>query len=453
MDPTTTDASEKDHRPFLKPAPTPQSPRGKLISFISVCVFLTITFVNFNLPVAFLPFYSEERNISSGWTGLILGSTHLGLILGPVFLAGLLLTKFSTPVLMCACACCTGTFTLLFALLDFVPNLAVFKPLALLDRFLVGVFGGCLNVTVFATLVKIYPDNVGVVTAIGEAVLNTAVASSPFIGAILYAWSGFIVAFIVPGAIMVVSALPVLRVPDFHSVTDGDKDASGKMSSLMDPWLLFPLWHLASSQILMSYHMPLLPVYAEHTFDAGVVWSGAVLLTATAVVCVASPILGVLIDKFGPCKMMLASCVSLPVVYVCVGPLPLLPLSPSRTQLILSLAFLGVSVPMACISALPITFDIYRARNNGNLPTWVTNSLIALYCAAYPVGLTIGSTVSGFIAPYASFAWSTGTLGLMYTVESAFCAVFCFMANKMMTESSKAARYSEVAEFQPLEKC
>ncbi|XP_063682574.1 MFS-type transporter SLC18B1-like, partial [Bolinopsis microptera] len=395
--------------PSSEPTSTLDTTRRKLITFVCICAFQTVTFLNFNLPYSFLPLYNEERNITTAWTGVILGGSPIGLIFGPIFLATFLLTKFTTPVVMSVSAACLGVLTMLFSLLDFVHDLNVFKFLAVLDRFLIGMLGGCINTIIFAALLAIYPNKVGLVTAIGEAVLNGAVAFAPFIGAVLYSSSGLKLAFIVPGALVLVSAVPALFFPNISNKDHENEQeneeanlATKNWSSFLDPWLLFPLWHLTFGQILMTYHMPLLSVYAEHMFGADVVWSGTVQLVSTAVVCISSPLLGMLIDKFGPCKMMLASCVSLPVVYVCVGPLPLLSfISPSRTQLITSLAFLGLAVPMACISALPVMFDVYRAKNHGNLPTWVANFLVSLYCAAFPVGIFIGTTVSGFVVPYA----------------------------------------------------
>ena len=130
--------------------------------------------------------------------------------------------------------------------------------------------------------------------------------------------------------------------------------------------------------------------------------------------------------KYGPFKMMMVSSVSLPLVYVFVGPLPLLSfVTPSRIQLMLSVAFLGLMVPMGCISALPIMFQVYKSRNHDMLPEKVTNLLVSFYCAAYPLGIFIGTAVSGFIEPYASFGWSTGTVGLIYIAQSLLCIAYC----------------------------
>ena len=408
-----------------EPAPR----RKKLLSFIFICIFQAANFISYNHVYSFLPLYNEERNISTAWTGGILAGNQLGFFFGPIFLGPILLSKFSTRVLLSATAICTGSCTMLFSLLDLVNKSGVFKALALLGRILIGFIGGCLNVFIFAALVAIYPERVGVVTAIGEAVLNGAVACAPFIGAILYSSGGFKPAFIVPGAIAFASAFPTIVIPNLRRESNEDEKDSvsaGKLWNLFDPWLLFPLWHLACSQILNVYHMPLLPLYAEEAFGADVVWSGTAQLVGSAAVCVSSPLLGMLIDRFGPYKMLLASCFSIPLVYICIGPLPLLSfISQSKAQLMISLAFLGIAIPMACIAALPVMFDVYRSKNQGDLPTWASNSLVSLYCAAYPLGLTIGSTVSGFIAPYASFGWSTGVLGLMLIAESLLCTGYC----------------------------
>ena len=75
-----------------------------------------------------------------------------------------------------------------------------------------------------------------------------------------------------------------------------------------------------------------------------------------------SPIIGLLIDKFvGPCEIMIASSVSLPLVYTFVGPLPLPFLfTPSKMQVIILRAFLGLAVAILSFAALPVMFQVYN---------------------------------------------------------------------------------------------
>ena len=130
-------------------------------------------------------------------------------------------------------------------------------------------------------------------------------------------------------------------------------------------------------------------------------------------------------DKYGPWWMLIVSSIVLPLAYISVGPFPLLNIAPSKTQLMIALCFMGLALPMACIPALPAMFSIYRSKNQGQLPKVVSNIIVALYISSYGVGYLIGTSLSGFIAPHASFGWSTGTLGLIYTVQSCACIVFC----------------------------
>ena len=424
------------------------SPRKKLTTFISICVFEAMIFTNFQLPYSFLPLYNEERNISSAWTGGILGSTSLGFILGPIFIVPFLLEKFSTPASLSMTACCLGISTILCALLDFLKNLTAFKILAVIARTLAKLCGGCLSAIILSALVIIYINKVGVSTSISEAIINGSLASAPFIGALLYSNSGFMLAFIVPGALALVCSLAALAIPKLSNEStkrEEEQASRRKWKSLFDPMLLFPPWHLASAKVLLTYHMPLVPVYAEQQFGADVVWSGAAQLVGAAVVCVSYPILGILIDKFGPYKMLISSCLCLPLVYIFIGPLPLLSfVTPSKTQLMLFLALLGMAVPMACIASLPIMLEVYRAKNQGELPTWAVNCLVSFYCAAHPLGSGLGPFISGFIAPHATFGWSTGVLGLIYIGESILGVFYCVKVKNLINTAEKRHHKSVV---------
>ena len=312
-----------------------------------------------------------------------------------------------------------------------------YTVISIISRFASGVFGGVMHIAIFAAYVAIYPEYVATVTSVGESVVNGAVAFGPFLGGVLYNASGFIVASLVPGVLIFLYAFPAFFLPNLNSKKRRAAEEVTSLKTLLDPWVLFPLWHLASAQILISYHMPLLSPYVEEAFNAGVVWSGAALLVSTAVICISSPLLGFLIDKFGPVKMLLASSVLLPPVYALIGPNPLLSFIPaSRAQIIIALALLGLAVPMACISALPVMFQVYTSRNGGNLPIIIINQLVSFYCASYPIGIFIGTMVSGFVAPYASFAWSTGSLSLIYIAQSILCIAYCVLISQQSIASS-----------------
>ena len=431
----------------------------KACLFVAVCLFLPLALITITMPFSFQPFYNEARDILPAWTGVILSSASFGTIVGQM-IPPFLMSRFRTNHVLSGNAFCYGIVIASFAITDFVDDKTVFTLLSVAIRSVLGILGGSMNTTVFVILLSIYPNSVGVSTAIAETVLNASIASEPFIGALLYSHIGYKGAAIAPATVVFLSGIPAMFIPvnlqyentnedaitvrneeeplewsakkekiplkSSEEATDDDKKTC---TSLWTPMLLFPIWHLFTAQVLMTYHMPLIPLYAETTFGADVVWSGTALMTDTAVLCAVSPVLGVLVDKYCPYKMLLASSVCLPLAYIFIGPLPLLTfISPSKVQLVIAMGFLGLAVPMAGIPVLAILFDQYRRKNQGELPQHVINSLISLYTGAYGAGVAVGSVMSGFIAPYASFGWSTGALGLLYMVESVACVIYCLIA-------------------------
>ena len=452
--------SDDDEKPTGGPRTSPErsagakwdissySPIKKKILFVAMCIFHILTFVFFNLPYSYLPLYNEDRHVSTSITGLILGAASAGLCLACIVIAPITINKFSTRIVLSGSAICIGISIFLFSIVHYIKDMVVYETFSIIFRFASGIFGGIINVVIFAAYVAIYPEYVATVTAIGESVLNGAVAFGPFLGGLLYDASGFVAASVVPGAMIFACAIPAFFLPSLNSKKRRAGEEALSRKSILDPWVLFPLWHLASAQILITYHMPLLSTYVLKEFNADVVWTGTALLVSTAVICISSPFLGLLIDKYGACMMMIASSVFLPIVYLFIGPIPVFSsfITPSRTQLIFALAFLGLAVPMACISAMPVMFEVYPLRNQGELPITIKNSLISLYCASYPIGIFIGTTASGFIEPYASFGWSTGSLALIYLAQSQLCITYCIKVIRLRNSSNIPGREAYVME-------
>ena len=432
--PETTTAPELSMNSF--------SPTKKRILFIALSVLMFVALVNPSMAYSFLPLYNEDRHIATSWTGLILGVHLLGWTVAGLTITSTAIGKFSTRMLLLGSFLCNGILILLYSIMDLVKNVTAYKTLSIIFRLGTGVFYSTITSTIYAGYVAIYPQHVGITAAVGEVVVNAALSFAPFFGGVLYDAGGFILASVVPGVLTLTCIVPVIFLPNMTGISriSDDYDKTLGWKNILDPWVLFPLWHVTSAQILLCYHIPLLSPYAEDAFHADVVWSGFALLIGKAPMVISSLLVGLLLDKFvGPCEMMIASSLFLPVVYIFVGPLPLLSfVTPSKMQVIVSQAFLGVAVPIACIPALPVMFQVYKSRNEGRLPKIVSNWIVSLYVAAYPFGVFIGITVSGFIAPYASFGWSTGTLGLIYIAQSMLCIVYCIrVIQSKKTEESQ----------------
>ena len=163
---------------------------------------------------AFLPLYNQARNIPQSWTGIILGSNHIGLITGPAFLGPSMMTRFPTGTLLSSNALCLGILTLSCSCLDFLATNVAFEIVIMIAYIVIGLLTGVLYAIVLSCFIAIYPNTVSTALAVGDAVIAAAIACSPFIGASLYAARGFKLSFVVIGSLTIGSAVPAMFVPN-----------------------------------------------------------------------------------------------------------------------------------------------------------------------------------------------------------------------------------------------
>ena len=412
----------------------------KRIIFLAVCLILFCSCLTFNLQNGFLPIYNADHNVTTTWTGAIIGAGPLTIIVA-CFLSAFLLNRFSNRVLFAVPTAVLGLATALNSLLDFMPNSRYYEIVSFIVRLVQGLAGGMVNAAAFAVLVSIYPENAATVVAIADAILNAALAAGPFLGSILYSAGGFKLALIVPGVAILLCTLPGAFIPQLSSRNDVNSLRAPAL--ICDPWILFPAWHCAACTLLLSYHTPILSVYVEEVFGEGIVWVGFALLVPSGAVGLSSIVIGFLIDQYlSPYFFFLSSAVLLPVTYLFIGPSPLLTfLAPSKTQLLIALAGLGLVVPMGCISSLLIMFDMYKVRKGAEtVPGWVSNVLLSLYSGSFPVGICIAVISSGIVAEQFSFEQSTGGLALAFLLHTAASIVFY-----VLVTLEKAKKKEEVA--------
>ena len=413
----------------------------KPLTIMLVCVVLFISSLSFNFLNAFLPLYNRIRGIDPIWNSIFIGVCCLGVIIACLVTPSLMST-YPTRPLLAGTAVALGVTTMLFALMDNLFEPIFYQLVGTFSRSLSGALAGVLEVISFAGLVSVYPDNVGTTTAIGEGVLNGALAFGPFLGSVFYYHGGFKMAFLILGAIFCVSSIPAVFCPKLRIAKTDDEDegatvTSGSYYILCDPWILFPFLHLVAVQVLNTFHYPIIAIYVEDVLGEDVVWTGSALLMNSIFICVSSPLWGIIIDKYSPYTVMVVSSIFMPISYMLVGPLPLLSfIAPSKAQLMIALSIMGCIVPMGCIPAIPVAFDVYRNKHE-NLPQWASNALVSLYCASFPLGGFLGSTLAGFMDRYLSFRWSTGTMSLVFLVDSIICCIYCCNVTRGRKDSIK----------------
>jgi len=260
-----------------------------------------------------------------------------------------------------------------------------------------------------------------------ETSLNLAVAVAPYLGGVLYQAGGYYLSFVVTATAILGVLLAAL--PGVQNVNTRRDAEGGNLKHVLSQFLvIFPAWHSAACMILFNFYIPILSPYVQAAFNEGAAFAGFALLINTAGICLAAPLLGHLMDKLNPYAFFLASGFLLPATYIFLGPAPFLQglIAPSKAQLCGVLAVIGVMVPTGCYPALLIMYDVYKVRF-GEMPQAAQNYITSIYCASFPLGGFIGSAISGIIAEYYSFAFSTMVIAFIFLVETVFVCVFCLL--------------------------
>jgi len=318
-----------------------------------------------------------------------------------------------------------GVGSIIMSFFGRIENNAAYLALSVIFRLIMGVATGFIAVTSFAVLTKLIPTRVALVTALAEAALNGAQAFGPFLGGVMYSSSGYSLAFWAPGLVICLCVFAEYFIPYIDTIPE--KGNSSAVKVYKDPWVLFAAWHCAVCQILLYFHLPTLAPFVERALGEDVVWTGMALLINTSTIIISAPPLGYLIDKWNPYMFVLLSAIILPVLYLCLGPIPYFTfLASSKAQLLIVLALLGFFVPMGCTPVLLIMFDVYKIRHGGQLPVSVSNIIVSIYCMCFPAGAVMGSFAAGIVSEYLSFEWSTGIVGLLFFIQSITITVYCY---------------------------
>lgn len=411
--------------------------RQKLSTCILINLSLFVSYALYTLPGAFLPVYNLDRGIGPASTGLILACVPLCyIVVCPI--AGKLLDGYNAKTMLLISTGMLAVVTFGSAALGEIKDNTWFVTALVILRLIQGANGGVIDVIAFAITAKIYPNNIALTTSIIETSLNLAVAFSPFLGGVFYSAAGFYLSFVVTaGAVTLVLIGSIFFVTNVDTRRDSQGGAS-MWGVLKEVLVWFPAWHSAASMILFNFYIPILSPYVQGAFGADTTFAGFALLINTAGICVTAPFLGHAMDKFNPYVFFGLSAILLPVCYWFLGPAPFLTglIAPSRVQLVVALAFIGVIVPLGCYPGLLIMFDLYTVKFGG-IPQAVKNYITSIYCASFPLGGFIGSAISGIIAERLNFSLSTTYISFAFFIETIFTAVWCFLVWRLKQKAKR----------------
>jgi MFS family permease len=162
------------------------SPGRRRVLFLSVMAIMLLQYLFGTLYSSFFPKSPQGQDIAETTQGVIFASYGLGVALfAPVI--GTIIKRVGNRAVICAGMFLMGCFAILFGL---TPIMVATPPircgLLIAFNFLGGAMSSFAEVAGFALVTKLFPENTGMVTAVGEVMTGLGSTLGPFIGGLLY---------------------------------------------------------------------------------------------------------------------------------------------------------------------------------------------------------------------------------------------------------------------------
>ncbi|XP_045579615.1 MFS-type transporter SLC18B1 isoform X3 [Salmo salar] len=342
--------------------------------------------------------------------------------------------------------------TILFGLLDKVPDGATFIILCFIIRSVDAVGFSAAMTSSFAVSAKVFPNNIATVLGSLEIFTGLGLILGPPIGGWLYQSFGYEVPFMALGCFLFLMVpFNMYILPSFAA--DPSKDSFFRLFTHLKIVLIcFAIFTLSSG---LGFLDATLSIYAIDTFDLSPGYVGLLLLGLSLPYCLASPLLGIISDRFPstrPWFMVLGGLFTATGFWF-LGPVPILQIKRSafvivsvnvllvllllltRSQydtifvssqlwlVVFMLGIIGFSLSMTAIPTFPEILDC--AYENGFEEGLSTLGLVSgLFGAVWSFGMFCGPTLGGFITQQLSFEWAASVQGGLDFLAAFFLGVY-----------------------------
>lgn len=357
----------------------------------------------------FFPKEAEKKGVSNTVTGMIFGCYALfDLLASLVF--GKYLVQIGAKFMFVAGMFVSGGVTILFGVLDQVPDGPIFIAMCFLVRVADAVSFAAAITASFSILVKAFPNNVATVLGSLEIFSGLGLVLGPPLGGFLYQSFGYEMPFILLGCIVLLMVpLNMYILPNYDS--DPGKHSFWKLITL--PKVALIAFVINSLSSCFGFLDPTLSLFVLEKFNLPAGYVGLVFLGLALSYSISSPLFGLLSDKIPPLRkwFLVWGNIITAVCYMLLGPIPILHIKSQLWLLVLILVLNGVSAGMSIIPTIPEILSC--AYENGFEEGLSTVGLVSgLSSAMWSVGAFIGPTLGGFLYEKIGFEWAAAVQGL-----------------------------------------
>uniref|UniRef100_A0A6Q2ZQC6 Major facilitator superfamily (MFS) profile domain-containing protein n=1 Tax=Esox lucius TaxID=8010 RepID=A0A6Q2ZQC6_ESOLU len=416
----------------LTSSPNQRMTRYQILTLISMASVNFSSMICYSILGPFFPSEALKKGASQTVVGLIFGCYALCNLVGSLVL-GKYIVQIGAKFMLVSGLFVSSVCTILFGLLDRVPEGAPFISLCFIIRSVDAVGFSAAMTSTFAVSAKVFPNNIATVLGSLEIFTGLGLILGPPIGGWLYQSFGYEVPFLALGCFL------FLMVPFNIYVlptADPTKDSFFRLFTHLKIVLIcFAIFTLSSG---LGFLDATLSIYALDKFKLTSGYVGLLLLGLSLPYCLSSPLLGIISDRFPSIRpwLMVIGGLSTATGFFFLGPMPILQIERQLWLLVLMLTVIGFSLSMTIIPTFPEILNCaYEYGFEDGLST--LGLVSGLFGAVWSIGMFCGPTLGGFITQQLSFEWAASVQGGL-----AFLAVCMHIYACYYTDSSEGERGS-----------
>ncbi|KAM6185223.1 MFS-type transporter SLC18B1 [Rhynchocyon petersi] len=390
--------------------PSRRLSREQLFTLISAASINLGSSMCYSILGPFFPKEAEKKGASNTVIGMIFGCYAVFDLLSSLVF-GKYLVHIGAKFVFIAGMFVSGGVTILFGLLDQVPDGPVFIAMCFLVRVADAVSFSAAITASFSILAKAFPNNMATVLGSLEIFSGLGMVLGPPLGGFLYQTFGYKMPFIFLGCVVLLLVpLNMCTLPNYEA--DPGEHSFWKLITL--PKILLLAFVINSLSSGFGFLDPTLSLFVSEKFNLPAGHVGLVFLGLSLCYAISSPLFGLLSDKMPHLRKWLlvfgnvitAGC------YMLLGPVPILHIKGQLWLLVLVLVINGISAGMSIIPTFPEILSC--AYENGFEEGLSTLGLVSgLYGAAWSTGAFVGPTLGGFLYGKIGFEWAAAIQGLL----------------------------------------
>ncbi|XP_057617744.1 MFS-type transporter SLC18B1 isoform X1 [Chionomys nivalis] len=383
----------------------------------------------------FFPKEAEKKGASNTMIGAIFGCYALFELLASLVF-GKYLVQIGAKFMFIAGMFISGGVTILFGVLDQLPEGPIFIVMCFLVRIVDAIGFGAAITASSSILAKAFPNNVATVLGSLEVFSGLGLIVGPPLGGFLYQSFGYEMPFILLGClVLLMIPLNLCILPSYES--DRGEHSFWKLVTLPKVGLIACVIIALSS--CFGFLDPILSLFVLEKFNLPAGYVGLVFLGLALSYTISSPLFGLFSDRMPNLRkwFLVFGNLITAVCYMLLGPVPILHIKSQLWLLVLVLVVNGFSAGMSIIPTFPEMLSC--AYENGFEEGISTLGLVSgLVGAMWSVGAFMGPMLGGFLYEKIGFEWAAAVQGLWALISGIAMGLFYLWEHSKTRRRSKA---------------